>query len=93
MIQTGLITPNHAMTFIGVDTVGGKAAKWLVENSWGGEIGDKGSWTMYNDWFDKYMFGLVIHKKFLSDQIIKLSQQPPLELPPWDPVYRVNRLN
>ena len=93
LIQTGLITPNHAMTFIGVDTVGGKAEKWLVENSWGGERGDKGSWTMYNDWFDKYLFGLVIQKKYLPEAIIKLSQQLPLELPPWDPVYPVNRLN
>lgn len=93
LIQTRIITANHAMTFLGVDTLGGQVQKWLVENSWGGDRGDKGMWTMYNDWFDRYVFGLVIHKKYLSEQLVKLSQKEPTVLPPWDPMYCLNRLN
>jgi bleomycin hydrolase len=93
MIQTQLISANHAMTFLGVDTLNGQVHKWLVENSWGGERGDKGMWTMYNDWFDRYVFGLVINKKYLSDELVKLSKKEPTVLPAWDPMYSLNRLN
>lgn len=93
LIETRIITANHAMTFLGVDTLGGEVRKWLVENSWGGDYGDKGIWTMYNDWFDRYVFGVVLHKKYLSKELIKLSQMEPVVLPPWDPMYSLNRLN
>jgi bleomycin hydrolase len=92
LIYTGLITPNHAMAFIGVDTLNGKPQKWLVENSWGGERGDKGYWYMYNDWFDRYMFGVIINKKYLSKEILALADKKPIILPPWDPMYALNRL-
>ena len=92
LIYMELISPNHAMAFIGVDTLDGKPQKWLVENSWGGDRGDKGYWYMYNDWFDRYMFGLVVHKKYLSKGLIALSEKTPIELPPWDPMYVLNRL-
>lgn len=93
LIENGLITPNHAMVFIGVDTVGGKPQKWLIENSWGADRGDKGLWAMYDDWFDRYMFGVIINKKYVSPQLLELFQQKPIELPPWDPMYPVNDLN
>ncbi|NMC43915.1 MAG: C1 family peptidase [candidate division Zixibacteria bacterium] len=92
LIQTRIITANHAMTFLGVDTLNGQVQKWLVENSWGGDHGDKGTWTMYNDWFDRYVFGLVIHKKYLSKELIKLAEMEPVVLPPWDPMSSLNRL-
>ena len=93
MIHMQLITPNHAMVFIGVDTLNGQAQKWLVENSWGEDRGDKGKWYMYNDWFDRYMFGVIIDEKYLSDDLKELSKKPPLVLPPWDPMYSLNRLH
>ena len=93
LIELGIITSNHAMTFIGVDTANGEAAKWLVENSWGGDRGDGGNWYMYNDWFDRYMFGVIIHKDYLSRDILNLAKKKPLELPPWDPMYRLNKLD
>jgi bleomycin hydrolase len=92
LIYTELITPNHAMAFVGVDTLAGQPQKWLVENSWGGERGDKGYWYMYNDWFDRYMFGVIIKKKYLSKEILALSNKTPIELPPWDPMYALTRL-
>ena len=64
-----------------------------VENSWGDKRGDKGKWYMYNDWFDRYMFGVIIHEKYLSDDLLELSKKSPRELPPWDPMYRLNKID
>lgn len=93
LIHMQLISPNHAMAFIGVDTINGEVNKWLVENSWGSEKGDKGNWHMYNDWFDRYMFGVIIHKEYLTPELVTLSQKKPIELPPWDPMWALNRLD
>jgi len=93
LIHMELITPNHAMAFMGVDTTGGRAVKWLVENSWGDKRGDKGKWYMYNDWFDRYMFGVIIDEKYLSEDLQGLSKKTPKELPPWDPMYRLNKID
>jgi bleomycin hydrolase len=96
LIRLGLITPNHAMTFVGVDTVatpaGPRATKWLVENSWGSDAGNKGMWYMYDDWFDRYMFGVIVHEKHLSPRLRELATLPPVLLPPWDPMYGLTKL-
>ena len=92
LIYMEQISPNHAMAFVGVDTLGGKPQKWLVENSWGDSRGDKGYWYMYNDWFDRYLFGVVVNKKYLSKDIIAQAKKTPIELPPWDPMYALTRL-
>jgi bleomycin hydrolase len=92
LIHMQLISPNHAMAFIGVDTANGLAQKWLVENSWGEDRGDKGKWYMYNDWFDRYVFGVVISEKYLPEELKTLAKKKPVELPPWDPMYALNRL-
>jgi len=93
LIHMQIISSNHAMTFIGADTTDGRVDKWLVENSWGDDKGDKGNWYMYNDWFDRYMFGVIIHKKYLSEELLKISKKKPIELPPWDPMYSLNKLD
>jgi bleomycin hydrolase len=76
----------HAMVFVGVDTLDGKPVKWLVENSWGNERGDKGYWTMYDEWFDEYVYKVIIHKKYLPDRILDIMKTQPVILPPWDPM-------
>ncbi|MCP4567547.1 MAG: aminopeptidase [FCB group bacterium] len=92
MMHMMVISPNHAMTFIGVDTADNKAEKWLVENSWGGDKGDDGVWYMYDGWFDRYLYGAIIHKKYLSKELAGISKKKPIELPPWDPMYPLNNL-
>jgi bleomycin hydrolase len=76
----------HAMVFVGVDTLDGEPVKWLVENSWGDERGDKGYWTMYDEWFDEYVYKVIIHKKHLPHQILDVMKTEPVILPPWDPM-------
>jgi bleomycin hydrolase len=76
----------HAMVFVGVDTLDGEPVKWLVENSWGDERGDKGYWTMYDEWFDEYVYKVIIHKEHLPHQILDVMKTEPVILPPWDPM-------
>ncbi len=76
----------HAMVFVGVDTLKGRPAKWLVENSWGDKKGDKGYWTMYDEWFDEYVYKVIINKKHLSKRVLDILKTEPIVLPPWDPM-------
>ncbi len=78
----------HGMALMGVDTTAdGKPAKWLLENSWGKDSGEKGYLTMTDDWFSEYMFRLVVQKQFVSEKVLQVLNQKPVMLPPWDPAY------
>lgn len=78
----------HAMTLKAVDLdADGKPVKWMVENSWGAASGHKGHIIMTDEWFDNYMFRLVVDKKYLSEKILKAAQQKPTLLPCWDPMF------
>ena len=78
----------HAMTLKAVDLDdNGKPIKWMVENSWGASSGHQGHIIMTDEWFDNYMFRLVINKKYASEKILKASQQKPTLLPCWDPMF------
>lgn len=79
--------PNHAMVFIGLDMKNDKPAKWLVENSWGDEKGSKGLWTLYDSWFDTNVYSIIVKKKYVPQEILDIYKQPPIKLPPWDPIY------
>lgn len=79
---------SHAMTLKAVDLdAEGKPVKWEVENSWGASSGFNGHLIMTDEWFDEYTFRLVVKKKYLSEKILKASQQKPVMLPCWDPMF------
>ena len=77
----------HAMTLIAVDIKDGKPVKWMVENSWGATSGYKGNIIMTDQWFDEYMFRLVVEKKYVPSDILGLLDQMPEMLPAWDPMF------
>jgi bleomycin hydrolase len=78
----------HGMALMGVDTSAtGQTTKWLLENSWGKEKGYEGYLIMTDGWFDAYSFRLVVDKRFVSEDVLKVRQQKPIVLPPWDPMY------
>ncbi|HAK94135.1 MAG TPA: aminopeptidase [Planctomycetes bacterium] len=79
--------PTHAMVFMGVDLAGDTPVKWRVENSWGGERGDKGYLLMYDDWFDEYLYAALVHAKHVPDDVKAIFGGEPIVLPPWDPMY------
>lgn len=87
-IQTYASASSHAMTLMAVDlTADGKTKKWMVENSWGAQSGYRGHLIMTDDWFDAYMFRLVVDKKYVPAQTLELLKQTPIKLPAWDPLF------
>lgn len=77
----------HAMTLIAVDIKDNKPVKWMVENSWGATSGYKGNIIMTDEWFDNYMFRLVVEKKYVPGDVLSMMSQKPVLLPAWDPMF------
>ena len=88
-IQTYSSLSSHAMTLIAVDidAESGKTKKWMVENSWGASSGYQGNMIMTDEWFNEYMFRLVVEKKYVPADIMKMLEQKPIMLPSWDPMF------
>ena len=87
-IQTFASGSTHAMTLIAVDLdEQGTPKKWMVENSWGEKSGYKGNLIMTDEWFNEYMFRLVVEKKYVPADVMELLNQTPIMLPAWDPMF------
>lgn len=87
-VQTFASESSHAMTLMAVDLdKDGKPKKWMVENSWGAEAGYKGHLIMTDEWFDEYMFRLVVEKKYVPEKVLNILKQKPIRLPAWDPMF------
>ncbi len=79
--------PNHAMVFIGVDVRDDKPVKWLVENSWGKDKGSEGLWALYDSWFDTNVYSIIVKKKYVPEEVLKIFEQPVIKRPAWDPMW------
>lgn len=77
---------NHAMVITGVNLDDNKPTKWKIENSWGDERAFKGYHVATDTWFSKYVYQVVINKKYLSEEEIMCLNEEPIELNPWDPM-------
>ena len=87
-IQTFTSGSSHAMTLIAVDLdEAGAPKKWMVENSWGASSGYQGCLIMTDEWFNEYMFRVVIEKKYVPADVLKMLDQKPTLLPAWDPMF------
>jgi len=87
-IQTYASASSHAMTLIAVDLDdNGAPKKWMVENSWGASSGYKGNLIMTDEWFNEYMFRLVLEKKYVPADVLDLLKKKPVMLPSWDPMF------
>jgi bleomycin hydrolase len=69
----------------------GSVDKWQLENSWGADRGNKGYLTMTDKWFDEYMFRLVVNRKYIDAESLKILDQEPVLLPPWDPMFAAEK--
>ncbi len=87
-IETFASGSSHAMTLIAVDLdEAERPRKWMVENSWGAASGWQGNLIMTDEWFDEYMFRIVAERRFVPADILKLLDEKPVLLPPWDPMF------
>ena len=86
-VQTHASGSSHAMTLVAVDIKDGATRKWMVENSWGSASGYKGNIIMTDEWFNEYMFRLVVERQFVPADVLKMLEQKPIQLPAWDPMF------
>lgn len=86
-IQTFASGSSHAMTLMAVDLdANGTSKKWMVENSWGPGA-NNGHLIMTDQWFNEYMFRLVVDKKYITDKVKEVMKMKPIQLPAWDPMF------
>lgn len=86
-VSTHASGSSHAMTLVAVDLKEGVPQKWMVENSWGATSGYQGQIIMTDEWFNEYMFRLVVEKQFVPADVLKMLDQKPIQLPAWDPMF------
>ena len=87
-VRTFASGSSHAMTLCAVDLdKDGNPIKWMVENSWGSNYGHQGFLIMTNDWFNEYMFRVVLEEKYIPADIRAMLDQKPIMLPAWDPMF------
>ena len=87
--------PNHAILIIGYNLdSNSKIDRWLVENSHGSsicrkqkdhepEMKGKGYVTMTSEWFNNYVYQIVVEKRYLSSQLRQALNKQPVEVEPW----------
>ncbi len=77
----------HAMVFTGVNLdENGNPTEWEVENSWGKDLGKKGMFSMSDEWFDTFMYQIMIDKKYLPKEWQDKLDGELVELEAWDPM-------
>lgn len=84
--------PNHAVVIHGYNFNSGKTKGFLIENSHGQDKDNvnsnldlNGYFYMSEEWFNNYVFKVVVDKKFLSSKELKVLKQKPTILPFWNP--------
>lgn len=73
----------HMMAIIGADLRKGVPQKWLIENSWGDDKGQKGLWTLFDSWFDEHLDHVIAHKKHIPAKTLRIFKEKPVRLPIW----------
>ena len=61
-----------------------KIVRWKIENSWGKKAPTNGFLLMTDEWFDQYVFQIVVHKSKLTEVEKGLLTTPPKIIHPWD---------
>jgi bleomycin hydrolase len=77
----------HAMIITGVDLdESDSPRKWRVENSWGAAVGEQGYMFMMDEWFDEYLYEVVVRREHLPAELLKILESEPTVLSIWDPL-------
>ncbi|KAJ3733661.1 peptidase C1B, bleomycin hydrolase [Lentinula guzmanii] len=78
----------HAMVISGVHLdANGKPIRYKVENSWGDTPGNKGYFVMTDDWFNEFVYQVVVPKSLAPKDLVAVFEGGNAKvLPPWDPM-------
>lgn len=71
----GDIELHHWMTITGVQIEEGSPKRWKVEDSYGDKEKVNGYYIMNDNYFDKYVFTVIIDKKYLCKKQLELYNQ------------------
>ena len=63
-----------------------KPTKWKIENSWGDDVANKGYYTATDTWFSKFVYQIVVNKKYLTEKEQEILKEEKIRLKPWDPM-------
>ena len=90
-LKTYSALPNHAMVIVGYhdeknEKNEDKIVRWKIENSWGQKAPTDGYLLMTDEWFDQYLFQIVVNKSKLTKEELDLMKTPPSIIKPWDPL-------
>ena len=86
MLDTRESAMNHAMVITGVNLDNETPTKWKIENSWRDEVADKGYYVATDSWFTKYVYQVVVNKKYLTKEERESLKAEKIRLKPWDPM-------
>ena len=73
------IEMHHAMTFCGVHLLDDKPVRWKIEDSYGAKEKVNGYYIMNDNFFNEFVLSVVIDKKYLTEEQLKLLKQKPIE--------------
>ena len=60
------------------------ASRWLVENSWGEYSGKDGNLVMSDQWFDRHVYEVAVHKRHLKGVWHEAPDAKTITLEMWD---------
>lgn len=66
------IRMHYVMTFTGVNLVNNKPQRWKIEDSYGDKEKVNGYYIMNDNFFNEFVLSVVIDKKYLSEEQLKL---------------------
>lgn len=71
-ISTGDTYLHHWMTITGVQIEDNIPKRWKVEDSYGDKEKLNGYYIMNDNYFDEYVFTIIVHKKYLSGKQLEI---------------------
>lgn len=74
------IEMHHAMTFCGVHLLEDKPIRWKIEDSYGDKEKVNGYYIMNDNFFNEFVLSVVIDKKYLSSEQLKLLEENSIDI-------------
>ncbi|CAH7688265.1 bleomycin hydrolase [Phakopsora pachyrhizi] len=85
-IKDSAMTHAMVITAVHLDS-DGKPIRFKVENSWSESAGDHGYFVMTNEWFDEFVYQIVLPKSYVTQKLRDVYEKSEATvLPLWDPM-------